>query len=126
MIKAKYDHIQDYSDEMQDRFFAIMSFLWRKSNCECGMFHRDIGNEEHRKLMNINNWGPANKGPRWHYDFDNNTLRMSGYWCHGCKKTFKKRLRHTDQWIVVGMYKLFKEHNPELIPELFTEENEHE
>ena len=125
IIKAKYDHILDYPFEMQERLFTIMAYLWRKSDCQCGVYHRDISNLEHRKEMEINNWGPAAKGPRWHYDFSNNALGIT-YWCHGCKETFRQKFHHTDQWLVDGMYKLFEEHNPEFIAELFTEEYEHE
>ena len=120
MIKAKHNHIQDYDWDsgMQERLFVVMIYLWKKEKCKCGTPHRNIGNPEHRKLMEDNNWGPANKGPRWWYNFDGNALHVT-YWCHGCKKTSRTRLRHTDQWIVDGSYKLFKEHNPEFLPELF-------
>ncbi len=118
MIKAKYKHINDYGWKWQEQIFVIMSLRWKKDKCECGVPHRDIGNPEHRKMMEANNWGPSSKGPRWHYNFDGNALVVS-YWCHGCKQWTKERLKHSDPKEVEYAYKLFKENNPEYIEELF-------
>lgn len=118
MIKAKFEHIRDYPEKWYEQIFIIMSLKWKKDNCECGVPHRDIGNAEHRKMMEVNNWGPMAKGPRWWYNFDGNVLVVT-YWCHGCKKTSKERLKHTDQHQVDYAFELFKEHNPEYIEELF-------
>ena len=120
VIRPIYNHIEDYEFDMQIRFMKLMAYLWKHENCECGMFRRDIADKGHRELMNINNWGPATKGPKWLWDFPNNRLKLINYWCHGCKKTFQQKfIKHTDQWIVDGMYKLFTKHNPELLEELF-------
>jgi hypothetical protein len=116
IIEPKHKQLENYDMDMRDRLMKLLAHVWNQGTCECGIpFRQPQLKDEDRKIPG---YDPISRGPFYHEQFskDQNKIR---YTCHGCKKEKHYFARWNEPHYLEEIYKLFKQYNPELLPEVF-------